>query len=61
MLTRIITGYPGTNAYLFKRVRDSPKCLYGPITQDMNHIFWACPVKSGERETSDVFENAEFI
>jgi len=61
MLIRIITGYPGTNSYLlililtnsyyiFKiRVKDSPECLCETVTQDMNHIFWACPLLRVER------------
>jgi len=41
-LTRIITGYPGTNLYLFRlRVKDSPDCPCEAVVQDMNHIF--CP------------------
>jgi len=51
ILIRIVTGYSGTNLYLFKRqLIDSPRCPCGEAAQDLNHIFWACPILNVERE-----------
>jgi len=50
ILTRLITGYPMTRAYLFKmNVVDSPECHCGERVQTINHVFWACPILESER------------
>jgi len=50
ILTRLITGYPMTRAYLFKmNVVDSPECYCGERVQTINHVFWACPILESER------------
>jgi len=50
LLTRIVTGFPRTNSYLFKmKVTTSPGCCCGAELQNLNHIFWACPMLNYER------------
>jgi len=50
-LFRIINnGFPMTKTYLFKmKIADSPKCLCGTLNQDLNHLFWECPILMSER------------
>jgi len=50
-MNRVITGYPYTRAYLYKmKLIDSPMCNCGNCAiQDLNHVFWACPIFSEER------------
>jgi len=51
ILSRIITGYSGTNLQLYKRrLIDSPNCSCDEASQDPNHIYWACPILEFERE-----------
>jgi len=50
VLSRLITGYTMTRAYLFKiNVVDSPECHCGERVQTINHVFWACPILESER------------
>jgi len=50
-LIRIITKYSGTKSYLFKiGVSESSSCRYEEISQNLNHIFWACSLLKMERE-----------
>jgi len=50
LLTRIVTGYPRTNSYLFKmNVVGSPGCCCGVDIQNINHIFWGYPLLNEER------------
>jgi len=49
-LSRIITGFPMTKTYLFKmKIANSLKCLCGTLNQDLNHLFWECPILTSER------------
>jgi len=50
IMNRVITGYSYTRAYLYKmRLIDSPMCNCGNTIQDLNHVFWACPILSEEK------------
>jgi len=50
-LSRIITGYPRTNSYLFKmQLIESPGCCCDDATQNLKHIFWDCPILETERK-----------
>jgi len=50
ILTRMITGYPKTRAYMYKmNLVDTPECCCGEGIQTLNHIFWACPILKFER------------
>jgi len=50
IMNRVITDYSYTRAYLYKmRLIDSPMCNCGNAIQDLNHVFWACPILSEER------------
>jgi len=50
LLTRIVTGFPKTNSYLFKlNVVTSPGCRCGAEFQNLNHFFWACPLLTEEK------------
>jgi len=51
ILSRMITGYSKTRSFLFKaQLIDSPNCECGYPVQNLNHIFWACPILAFERE-----------
>jgi len=51
ILSRMVTGYFKTRSYLFKaQLIDSPSCECGYPVQNLNHIFWAYPILSFERE-----------
>jgi len=59
ILNRVVTGYLYTKAYLYKmRLIDSPMCNCGKAIQDLNHVFWACPILSNERSKSMEFLEA---
>jgi len=50
-LLRILSGYTNTNNRLFKMgIADSPDCNCGYSPQDLNHLFWACPLLIEQRQ-----------
>jgi len=51
ILIRCITGYVNTNKRLYKMgVVNSLDCRCGFSPQDLNHIFWACPLLVVQRQ-----------
>jgi len=49
-LNRLVTGYSYTKSFLYKmKLVDSPNCKCNMAIQDINHIFWECPILSIER------------
>jgi len=49
-LNRLVTGYFYTRAFLFKmRLVDFPRCKCDNEIQDINHVFWSCPILFNER------------
>jgi len=52
MLSKIITGYGNTRLRLYKmRCIESPACNCGYESQDLNHLFWACPLLANQRQS----------
>ena len=50
-MTRIIAGYPFTNSRKLKLgLAVSADCGCGHKDQDMNHIFWSCPIFNTDRD-----------
>jgi len=50
-LIRCITDYVNTNKRLYKMgVVNSPDCGCGFYPQDLNHVFWACPLLLAQRQ-----------
>jgi len=49
-LIRLVTGYSYTRAYLYKmRLADSLLYKCERESQDINHVFWSCPIIVNER------------
>jgi len=49
-LVRLVTGYTYTKAYLYKmNLVESTACMCNFEYQDINHIFWSCPILKEER------------
>jgi len=49
-LLRILTGYVNTFNRLFRMdLVKSPICKCGLSSQDLNHLFWACPILDNQR------------
>jgi len=52
ILSRIITGYGNTRLRLYKMRRiESPACNCGYESQDINHLFWSCPLLANQRQS----------
>jgi len=50
-LNRLVTGYSYTKLFLYKmNLVDSPNCACDTDIQDINHIFWACPLLINDRK-----------
>jgi len=50
-LNRLVTGYSYTRLFLYRmRLVESPICKCNTAIQDINHIFWACPILVRERK-----------
>jgi len=51
ILIRGISGYAYTKNRMFKmKLVDSPACDCGFASQDLNHLFGACPLLGSQRE-----------
>jgi len=50
-MVRLVTGYSFTKVYLYKMgLADTTKCSCNFEYQDINHIFWACPLLKEDRK-----------
>lgn len=51
IISKIRAGHMTTNEYLHRINRiDSAACPCGPRVQDLNHLFWACPLTQDPTE-----------
>jgi len=50
-LNRLVTGYPYTRVFLHRMyLVESSICKCETANQNINHVFWACPLLGGERK-----------